>query len=90
VGLCYRSSRHVLFQNLGEEVVLLNLSSGMYFGAGSVGAKVWKLASEGTDPEEIVAQVVREFDTTTEQASIDVSAFLVELERHLLLERHDS
>jgi len=90
VGLRFRSSRHVLFQDTGEEVVLLNLSSGMYYGAGSVGARVWKLATEGKSQEEIIAQVVREFDATTEQASIDVSAFLVDLERHNLLERHDS
>ena len=64
-----RPGPHVLFQDLDAEVVLLNLSSGVYYGAGGVGARVWKLLLEGKSTEEIVAEVVKEYDTTSDPAS---------------------
>ena len=85
----YRPSSNVLFQDLEEEVVLLNLSSGIYYGAGAVGARIWKLVLAGKTSEEIVAQVVCEYDTSFDQATIDVAAFLTELQRHNLLDCHD-
>jgi hypothetical protein len=89
MGRQFRPGPHVLFQDLDAEVVLLNLSSGVYYGAGGVGSRVWKLLLEGKTTEEIVAQVVREYDTTPDRASADVAAFLADLERHQLVEGHD-
>jgi Coenzyme PQQ synthesis protein D (PqqD) len=90
MGRRFRPGSHVFFQDLDEEVVLLNLSSGIYYGAGAVGARIWKLMLEGKSPEEIVAQVVCEYDTSVDQATADVTAFLGDLERLNLLECHDS
>src|SRR3954468_9964599 len=49
----FRPGPHVLFQDLDAEAVLLNLSSGVYYGAGGVGARVWTLLLEGKTTEEI-------------------------------------
>lgn len=89
MGRHLRPAPHVLFQDLDAEVVLLNLSSGVYFGAGGVGARVWQLLRDGRTTDEIVAQVVREYDTTPDRAGADVAAFLADLERHRLVEGHD-
>ena len=85
----YRPASQVLFQDLDAEVVLLNLTSGVYFGAGGVGARVWNLLRDGKSTDEIVAQVVREYDTTPDRAAADVAAFLADLERHQLVEGRD-
>jgi Coenzyme PQQ synthesis protein D (PqqD) len=89
MGRQFRPSSNVLSQDLDGEVVLLNLASGIYFGAGNVGACIWKLVLEGKSPEEIVAQVVCEYDTSVDQANADVLAFMADLERHNLLECYD-
>lgn len=39
-------SEEVVARRLGEEIVLLDLSSGVYFGLDAVGARVWELLSE--------------------------------------------
>ena len=35
--------KDVLFQDLGEEVVLLEVESGQYYGLNEVGARMWSL-----------------------------------------------
>jgi hypothetical protein len=39
-------SSSVIYQNVADEVVLLNLDSQQYFGLNSVGADAWKLLAE--------------------------------------------
>jgi hypothetical protein len=70
--------------------VVLNLSSGIYYGASDVGARIWTLALNGKSQNEIADVLSREFDVTVEQASNDVQAFLADLESRNLLTHDDS
>jgi hypothetical protein len=40
------AGEHVLFRQLDDEAVLLDLKSGTYFGLNDVGARVWQLILE--------------------------------------------
>ncbi len=40
------AAEHVLFRQLDDEAVLLDLKSGTYFGLNDVGARVWQLMLE--------------------------------------------
>lgn len=44
-----------------------------------VGTFIWELYENGSTIDEVVAQVVEEFETTTEQAAADANAFVDEL-----------
>ena len=75
----------VMSRLVGDETVLLDLASGIYFGLDGVGKLIWGAVAEGNNPEQIVALIVSEYDVDEAQAQVDVVEFLSELvERGLL------
>ena len=76
----------VMSRPVGDETVLLDLASGIYFGLDGVGKRVWESVADGKTLAETVATIVTEFDVETEIAEADVLEFAKDLvERGLLL-----
>jgi hypothetical protein len=63
----------VVFRQLDDEAVLLDLESGTYFGLNAVGTRVWQLLAEHADLKTVLNTLADEYD-----------ADLAELERDLL------
>ena len=77
---------HVLSRLVGEETVLLNLESGIYFGLDGVGKFIWDSVSDGRSLAETVDSIVAEYKIGEDQATTDVVDFTATLvERGLLL-----
>ncbi len=77
----------VIFRQMGDEMVLLDLESGLYFGVDGVGQRIWETFVEGRNLEEAVAVVVAEYEVEAAQAQADVIAFVRNLvDRGLLTE----
>ncbi|MEL7199675.1 MAG: PqqD family protein [Pseudomonadota bacterium] len=56
-------SEHVVARKVGEDMVLLNLESGQYFGLDTIGARVWEiLESKPQTLSEIGAVIHDEYD----------------------------
>ena len=78
---------HVLSRLVGDETVLLDLESGIYFGLDGVGNRIWEAVSEGKTLAETIDVIVAEYDVDNEQARTDVVDFAANLvERGLLAE----
>jgi hypothetical protein len=78
---------HVISRSVGDEAVLLDLQSGLYFGVDPVGRRIWELAAGGSSLGEIVEAILAEFDVERPAAEADVLAFVSLLvERGLLAE----
>ena len=72
---------------VGEETVLLDLESGMYFGLDGVGKRIWESVGEGLTLGEIAAVIVSEFEIADSKAQSDVLEFAGDLlQRGLLAE----
>ena len=69
----------VLSRLVGDETVLLNLESGIYFGLDGVGQCIWEAVSEGKTLGETVDVIVAEYEVDEGQARKDVVAFVEEL-----------
>jgi hypothetical protein len=77
----------VMSRLVGDETVLLDLSSGVYFGLDGVGKRIWESLTEGQNLSDTVAVIVAEFEVDEAQAQADVVAFVSDLvERGLLVE----
>lgn len=62
---------------LDEEIVLLNVETGLYFGLDAVGARIWTLLGEGVDSEEcLAAAMLEEYDVEPAELRADLAAFL--------------
>ena len=75
----------VMSRLVGDETVLLDLASGIYFGIDGVGKRIWESLADGYSLGEITAVIVAEFDVDEAQAQADVIEFAnTLLERGLL------
>ena len=75
----------VMSRLVGDETVLLDLESGMYFGLDGVGKRIWESVAEGNSLGEAVSVIVSEYDVDQTQAEADVLEFVSNLvERGLL------
>lgn len=78
-------SSQVLMQKVADEAVLLDLGSQCYFGLDEVGTLIWEGLGENKTEDEIVGQIVQEFDVSKEVAARDVRDFLHKLEQDKLI-----
>jgi hypothetical protein len=78
--------KQTVYSDLGDEVAILNLRSGEYFGLNPVGAFVWVLIQEPKTIGEICDAVVREFDVTAERCQQDIAVLVGELRAQNLVD----
>ncbi|MFM2112204.1 MAG: hypothetical protein RLZZ271_864 [Pseudomonadota bacterium] len=77
---------HVMTRLVGEELVLLDLVAGSYFGLNPVGTRIWELIQAGHSLVQVRQQMLEEFDVSAVQLEQDMAALLKELlDRKLLL-----
>ena len=77
----------VMSRLVGDETVLLNLETGLYFGLDGVGQVIWESVSAGENLGSAVEAIVAGFDVDEDQAAADVLTFAATLvERGLLSE----
>lgn len=69
----------VMTRTVGEEVVMLDLASGTYFGLDPVGARIWELMADGKTLGEIRDQMLQEYEVTQEEIERDILRLAEEL-----------
>lgn len=69
----------VMSRQVGEETVILDLGSGMYFGLDPVGARIWQLIAEGHQVDAVVSRLLSEFEVAEDQLRQDVDNLVSEL-----------
>jgi hypothetical protein len=79
----------VLFQEVGEETVILSIESGNYFGLNPVASRIWSLFQEGRSMKEVIATTLVEFEVSEECLRADLQKFLGQLQSKGLITIHD-
>lgn len=79
--------KHVLSESLNDETVLLDMSSGHYFGLSPVASRFWKLIGEGKSLQEAQGILLDEFDVEPTVLEADLQALLADLEAKKLVDR---
>ena len=74
-----KRNNEVFASEIDDEVVMMNIQSGKYFGMDAIGSRIWQLVEEKIQVKEIIAQLLEEYDVTEEQCHSDVLEFLNEL-----------
>ena len=75
----------VMSRLVGDETVLLDLESGIYFGLDGVGKMIWESVADGKSLAQAAANIVDEYDVEEARAQADVLEFASQLvERGLL------
>ncbi len=73
--LVHARTRH-LWQELGDEGVILDLDAGTYFGLNAVGRLVWKQIQSPCTLAMLRQSVMAEFDVDAKRCDLDLRALL--------------
>lgn len=73
------AARDQIFSDLGGEIVILNVASGVYHGLDEVGARVWHLIQQPRTIDEIRDAILTEYEVAPEQCEHDVMTLLQQL-----------
>lgn len=73
-------------QQLGEEIVLLDLEGSVYFRLNGSGAVLWQRLVAGEDRGQLVMTLMERYDLEADVAERDVDEFLHQLDAVNLLE----
>ena len=75
----YTIATHVIARTVGDETVLLDLNQQEYLALDAVGSVVWAGLTEGRSLDEVVDDIVEQFDADRATVEADVVAFIDEL-----------
>ena len=62
----------VMARQVGEQTVILDLASGVYFGLDAVGTRIWSLLEEGRSLEEVCAAMGDAYDAPRDEIEHDL------------------
>lgn len=85
-SLLIRRTTDQIACDMGGEVVILDLKSGMYYGLDVVGAKVWTLIEQPTLLCAIREAIMSEYDVDAETCERDILAFVSQMQTAGLVE----
>ncbi len=74
---------------LGDEVVILNLRNGVYYGLDPIGTRIWELIQEPRSVRQVCQVLLEEYDVSFEQCAEDVLALMRDLQTQGLIETRD-
>ena len=76
----------VMFRAVGDESVLLNLTSELYLGLDPVGTRMWNVLMSASDIQSAFDTLLAEYDAQPEQLRQDLQEFLGKLQENGLIE----
>ena len=74
---------------LADEVVILAMTDGIYYGLDPVGARIWRLVEQPIALRQVVDSLVAEYDVEADRCAADVLALAGNLASRGLLEVRD-
>ncbi len=81
----YSASPAAVGERLGEEMAILHVDTGTYFGLKGVGIDVWTLLEKSPTEDEIVEHLTREYEVDPARCRADVAALLDRLQEARLV-----
>jgi len=84
------ATKEQVASDVGGEIILLSLETGMYYGLGQVGARIWDLLQRPMRAGDIRDTILAEYEVDAERCERDVLALLRDLLDAGLIEVEDS
>lgn len=81
-----RIPEEVVFHKVEEEMVLLNLETGFYYGLDLVGSRMWKLLAEKGSLRAVFETMAEEYEVAPEELQRDILHLVQELQAKRLIE----
>lgn len=76
----------VIDSEIDDELVMMNIDTGDYFGLNDVATAVWLKVRETTTYSDLIESLIEEFDVKPEQCETEVNELLTQLNAAKLIE----
>ncbi len=84
-SLTFSRSTGAISTDIDNETVILDISAGLYSNLDHVGTTIWNILKKPSTYNQILDQIVAEYDVSRAECSCDLVAFLKELYENNLL-----
>jgi len=81
----FTPSPEAVDSSVGDEIVILHLGNGTYYGLDPLGTRIWAMLKDGHQPPAIRDAIVAEYEVSAEVVERDMRAFLRDLLAHDIL-----
>ena len=81
-----KRNKEIFASEIDDEVVMMNVDTGKYYGMDTVGSRIWELIAEEIQVKEVINKLMEEYDVGEEQCEKDVLEFLNELYENKLVQ----
>lgn len=83
----YIRNEKIVTANISNELGMLNIESGKYYVADSIAVDIWKMLFEAKNINQLVDELINEYDVTFDKCKNDVEKFIQHLvDKKLVLE----
>lgn len=79
-------SEAMLFNNIGDEVVMMDIEQGAYYGLEKVAARIWALTEQPASVAALCSRLTDEYEVAPETCRQEVTTFLGDLINHGILQ----
>jgi hypothetical protein len=81
-----RIAPDVIYRDLEDEAVLLDLKTGTYFGLDPMGTRMWHLLEENSSLQLVAQRITEQYDVTPDVCERDLREFVGRLREKGLIE----
>ncbi|MEY2648846.1 MAG: hypothetical protein RL282_1559 [Bacteroidota bacterium] len=75
----YSQNKEIMQSKIGEDVVMLDIDTGFYFGLDAVGSTIWSHLSHPISFEELISCLMSKYDIDQETCETETRLFLKQL-----------
>ena len=83
----FRRNLDLIGAAIDDELVMMSVEQGQYYGLGGIGPRVWELLEEPCAIEDLVDAILEEFEVDSAVCEKDMTGFLKELEEFGLIQK---
>jgi hypothetical protein len=84
-----RINDKVVFREVDDKIILINLESGFYYSLNEIGCFIFKRILKNKNPCEILEEIKHSFDVSEEKADQDLGEFLDTLTRENIVVQYN-
>lgn len=69
-------NKKIIQSTIGDEVVMMDMDSGFYFGMNGVGSVIWRHLSNEITLDDLISKLMSEFKVNKQTCEVDTIEFL--------------